>query len=61
MQTNKQLQSSETVEKQALLNSLLVVRRALNILIADVIESNAETVKKQEIKTHYLYLLKSLL
>ncbi len=61
METNKHLTTPETIEKSALLNSLLIVRRALNILIADVLESNGKTVKKEDVKRHYLYLLKSLL
>lgn len=61
MKTNKQITAPETIEKSALLNSLLVVRRALNILIADVIESSGKTAKKDDVKRHYLYLLKSLL
>lgn len=58
---SKQIKKPETIEKKALLNSLLVLRRALNILIADVIESSETTVKKEDVRQHYLYLLKSLL
>lgn len=59
---NKHLtNTAETIEKTIILNDLLIVRRALNILIADILESNEKTLKKDDIKRYYLYLLKSLL
>jgi len=61
MTANKTLYKPETIKKQTLLNSLLVIRRALNILIADVIESSENNIKKDDVRKHYLFLIKTLL
>lgn len=51
----------EKLEKQAVLNGLLAVRRALNILIADLIESKENKFNKREVQKYFISLLKNLL
>lgn len=52
---------AEKLEKQAILNGLLAVRRALNILIADLIESKESKFKKSDVQKYFISLLKNLL
>ena len=49
----------EKLEKQAGLNGLLAVRRALNILIADLIESKESKFKKSDVQKYFIFVMET--